>query len=52
MRDYEQAWTAESKDSEAARYEPPRIVIIGPLEEITLGTLSKGNDPGFPAGKN
>ena len=43
MKDLEHARTAESKDSRPA-YEPPALVIIGPLEEITLGALSKNGD--------
>jgi hypothetical protein len=50
MKDLEHARTAESKDSRPA-YEPPAVVIIGPLQEITLGALSQngdtGGNPGF-----
>ena len=49
MKDVERARPAESNDSRAS-YEPPSIVIIGPLEEITLGPLSHQGDTGGTPG--
>ena len=46
MKELEHAKTAESEDSRARSYVAPNIVIIGPLEEITLGALSQKGDPG------
>ncbi len=44
MKDLDHNRNAEPKV--AAAYEPPSIAIIGPLEEITLGSLSKNGDMG------
>jgi hypothetical protein len=44
MKDLDHTRPTEPKAAPA--YEPPSLVIIGPLEEITLGSLSKNGDPG------
>ena len=51
MTDREQTLTAESTESRAG-YEPPSIVIIGPLDQITLGPLSKNGDMGSSGFRN
>ena len=44
MKDLDHTRPAEPKAATA--YEPPSLIIIGPLEQITLGTLSKNGDSG------
>ena len=51
MTDPKRSQEAQLQDSGGRSYEAPRVVIIGPLEQITLGNLSAGNDDG-PAKKN
>jgi hypothetical protein len=51
MTDPKRSQEAQPQDSGGRAYEPPRVVIIGPLEQITLGSLSAGNDTG-PGKKN
>ena len=44
MTDPERSQEAQLQDSARRSYEAPRLVVIGPLEEITLGQLSGAGD--------
>ena len=50
MKDVDRIRREEFMESRTSTYEAPSIVIIGPLQVITLGALSQNGDPGMVPG--